>query len=200
MEENDLRVSGKKIVVGIVILMVSLTIFVRVLTGISKSNQKQANNSKVKQVSSNTIKTTVKKYSLGEIVDIEDWQITVISSEDKKVLKSLYGSKSTDNNYIVVKLKIKNKSNEARTLLTTATNTNSIYTRSILELYDGKATYVADYTLEDYVDNDFDIFFNKINPNTTITYNAVFETDSQSIQKDYYLRLYKKDNILLKIN
>ena len=199
MEENDLRPSGKKIIFGIIVLIVAFTIFIRVLTGISKSNQKQTGNIKTKQVSSNTMQTTVKKYSLGEIVDIGEWQITVISSEDKKTLKNLYGSKTTDNNYIVVKLKIKNKSNEARTLLTTATDASSIYTRSMLELYDGKATYVADYALEDYLDNDFDVFFSKINPNTTITYNAVFETDLLSTQKEYCLKLKDNNNILLKI-
>lgn len=145
----------------------------------------------------------IKIYEVGEIVNIGNWQLKVLGSEDKKILKSNYGSKTTENNYVIIKLQIKNLSNEAISLLTTASELTSssyqVYSRSMLELYDGKSKYIADYNLDNYVENNFNIMFSKINPNTTITYNAVFETDLTTTQKEYKLKLNNNDNILLKI-
>lgn len=186
-------------IIGIIIFFISIEIF---LGGMKKnSNSKTAETVSTKMQKQPTVKTKI--YQLGTTVSVGNWDITIEGSEDKKTLKSIWGNKTTENNYIIVKLKIKNTSNEACSLLTTKTeqteNHVGIYNRSILELYDGKSTYIADYNLEDYVDNDFDIFLNKINPNTTITYNAVFETDLPTTQKEYALKLSNNDKILLKI-
>lgn len=152
---------------------------------------------------STSTKSQTKTYNLGTTARVGDWEITVVNAEDKKTLKDSFGTKTTENNYIVVKLKIKNMSNEARSLLTYGTETTDnayhAYARSILELYDGKSTYIADYGLEDYADNDFDMMFSKINPNTTITYNAVFETGLPSSQKEYKLKLNDNDKVFFKI-
>lgn len=158
------------------------------------------------EIASTSIKSESKSkiYEVGEIVNIGNWQLKVLGSENKKILKTNYKSKTTENNYIIVKLQIKNLSNEPTSLLTTASeltsNSYQIYSRSMLELYDGKSKYVADYTLDSYVDNDFDIMLGKINPNTAIIYNVVFETDLPTTQKEYKLKVNNNDKIFLKIN
>lgn len=167
---------------------------------VENKNIQTSSSTKSKQTSTNS---ETKIYNAGTEVKLGNWQITVLGVEDKKTLKGSFTTKTTENNYIVVKLKIKNTSNEARSLLTNTTevttNSYNIYSRSILELYDGKSTYVANYQLEDYVNKDFDIFLNKVNPNTTITYNAVFETDLPSNQKEYKLKLNDNDKVFIRI-
>lgn len=186
-------------VMGVIILFVIMEIFIG---GIKKISNKET----VKPINAETKKQSTvqaKTYQVGSIVKAGNWEIIVEGSEDKKTLEGIWGNKTTENNYIIVKLKIKNISNEPCSLLTTKTeqteNSFGIYSRSILELYDGKSTYIADYNLEDYANNEFDTFLNKVNPNTTITYNAVFETDLPTTQKEYKLKLNNNDKILLRI-
>lgn len=195
------KLSSIKIIIGIIIIFVGLNGFVGAIKSYTKKEEVQTSSSTKKQ--KEITKVGSKTYNLGTTVRLGSWEITVLNAEDKKTLKDSFGVKTTENNYIVVKLKIKNMSNQARSLLTYSTETtNNVYyanTRSILELYDGKSTYIADYVLEDYVDNDFDMIFSKINPNTTITYNAVFETDLPSSQKEYKLKLNDNNEVFLKI-
>lgn len=198
-ESNKNKSSIISVAIGVIVLFVIMEVFVG-------GTKRLSNNKTVETYSSKTniqSVTQAKIYQLGSVVKVGSWEITVVGSEDKKTLKSIWGNKTTENNYIVVKLKIKNTSNEPCSLLTTKSeqteNSVGVYTRSVLELYDGKSTYVADYNLEDYADNEFDIFLNKVNPSTTITYNAVFETDMTTTQKEYKLKLNNYDSILLKI-
>lgn len=185
-------------VAGIVLVVIAC-----IITGVTYESDNENINTSSKATKSIVTTTKSKEYALGEKVKVNNWEITVLGSEDKKTLKNSYSSKTTENNYVVVKMKIKNLSNEANSLLTTesklTSQSYSIYTVSELELYDGKSKYTADYNLESYVNKDFNTLINTINPNTSITYYAVFETDKPTSEKDYKLKLKGNNNILLNI-
>lgn len=189
------------IVIGIILLIWGFLSGVSGLAGIHNSREQatqSSNNNVIVQ------KKASKTYNVGETVNIDGWQITVLGSEDRKNIGNEWQQKSTENNYIIVKLKIKNISNNPVSLLTTksqvSSNSFSILTQSILQLRSGNKTYIADYELEDYVENEFDVFLDKINPNTTIVYNAVFETDLPTTEQYYKLMINDNDEIYLKIN
>lgn len=189
------------IVIGIILLIWGFSSWIRGLTGIHVSKEQTT------QSSSNNVivqKKASKTYEVGKTVNVDAWQITVLGSEDRKTIENGWQQKSAENNYIIVKLKIKNISNNPVSLLTTksqvSNNSFSIRTQSILQLRSGNKTYIADYELEDYVENEFDVFLDKINPNTTIIYNAVFETDLPTTEQYYKLMINDNDEIYLNIN
>ena len=104
-------------VIGIIILLLSLGMILNNVSN-NTTTTTTAYNSTLKSTST---KSETKVYNLGTTARVGDWEITVVNAEDKKTLKDSFGTKTTENNYIVVKLKIKNMYNESRSLLTYST-------------------------------------------------------------------------------
>lgn len=134
------------------------------------------------------------EYSINEAVITDSWKIEVLSVENTKILD--YGGlsqKTTENNYLLVKMKLKNISDKPITPTKDETDLHlhytTIQTRSIFELKSGNATYYSNQFLEQYVEDNYFALGNAINPNTEIIYTAVFETDKPSTESQYILEI-----------
>ena len=83
------------------------------MSGISTSDNKSTSSNSKTTSSSTSSKTKV--YDVGQPVKIGQWEITVLEAEDTQSLGTVY-PKTTENNYIIVKMRIKNLSNENKNL------------------------------------------------------------------------------------
>ena len=178
------HIDDKKAGIIIVIILILVSFF-GIITNSDTSNT-STKNSKT---------SSLMYYNIGDVVNYKDWEIKILNVDNTKQLDE---TMKTNNNYIVVELEMKNLQDEASSPLTTkrelTTSSYSIYTKSIFEIYAANKTYVASENLESYVDNNFNILFDKINPNTTVKYKVVFETDFTTDDKNVTFGISNSNN------
>ncbi len=120
-------------------------------------------------------------YKIGDVVTVGDFEYTVLEVSDTKSLGSNpYLKKETENNYIVVKVTVKNIGSEAKT----------IYTDMFELKDDNDIAYESDGTLGLYVNEGGDGFLlEELNPNISRTGYVVFETPITNLEAQFDLRV-----------
>lgn len=150
------------------------------------------------EVNSKKVTENSKVYKMGTIAEVGNWEVQILNVENKKNIAEELNLQNTEDNYAVVKLKIKNLSKEPSSLTTTKVDDNTIFLQGIFYLTDEEKTYYPNHNLESYI-NDFNIYLDKVNPNTTIEYSAVFETDLPTTEKEFLLKLEDYNNTFFRL-
>jgi len=120
-------------------------------------------------------------YKIGDTVSVGNFEYTVLEVSDSNVLgTNPYLKKETENNYVKVKLSVKNIGNEAKYI-----------DNRMFELSDKKGSkYSADSTLDMYANESGEnFFFEEINPGITKSAYVVFETPSANSEVHYELKV-----------
>ena len=213
MEKKDNSNRNAWIIWGIIFVVIIGYFVISVLIGIATTIMSiDTTNTSTSVSSRNTIATSNKNtkttpshtYNMNEIVKTDYWQVQILSVENKKELKrEFFGSKKTDNNYLLIKMKLKNLSNEPNCPTRGITSTTSSYfkieTSSIFEVHSGTAKYYSDMELGNYISNS-NTLFDTINPNTEVEYTVAIETDKPSTESNYILEIHDDSSYVTKIH
>lgn len=111
---------------------------------------------------------------MNEVVTVGDWQFTITKAENTKFLGSTFLNETTDYNFVVITLVVKNISNTEKTLW----DDNMVYHRGNNSYECNSAAIVLDngfYLLED------------IGAGLSKTISVVYEITSESMETDYIL-------------
>lgn len=118
-------------------------------------------------------------YESSKAEKADNFEYKIVSVQNKKTIGEKYLNKSTENNYVVVKVELVNKSKEAKMI-----------DYSMFKLKDSADTeYVADPILAVYVDSKSHFSLKKINPNIKINGYVVFEVPKSSKGEKYTLTI-----------
>lgn len=185
---------------GIISAMSEFIIETASTSSTTSSNSKASSSTSSK----NTTTSSSHTYNMNEVVKTDYWQIHIISVDNKQELKRrYYGTKKTNNNYLLIKMKLKNISNQPNQptrSITSVTNTSvGFQTSSIFEVHSGSAKYYSDYELESYIEDNYTLMFDTINPNTEVEYTVVIETDKPSTESSYILEVHDDSSYITKI-
>lgn len=191
MNNDNKNIDNKTVIYLAIIVFVLMVIFV--IVGSNSTNVNYKNNDTIKEVF----------YNINEEVKTDCWQIQILSVDNKSKVNDGYNIKETTNNYLLIKMKLKNISNNpaspTRSIKSITNNSIGVMTSSIFEINNGVSNYYTNNELEMYIPNNYLMLWDTINPNTEVEYTAVIETDKQSTECNYILEVHDDSSYVTKI-
>lgn len=146
-----------------------------------KNTTPTSTNSSTSNNSTQPTQQAKKEFKIGETVKAGDIEYTVASVQDKKSIgQNEFTMKNTENNFIVLKVSVKNMGDKSKTIDT-----------NMFKLKDFKGTtYSADAGIAMYANEVGKSFFlQQVNPNITTTGFVVFETPTKNADTPYILEV-----------
>jgi hypothetical protein len=169
MAENEIRTSNNRgtIIIVIVIIVIIVGIYA------SSKNDDSTNIDSPAEVSADEVAPVTKSgpepvvevtptYAIDEAVTAGDFDITASSPEVVTEIVGEYSTLETENQYVIVTLRVKNNDTEPRDV-----------SGSMFTLYDADK---RKYTSADISSDNF-IVYETINPGLSVTFRVAFETE-----------------------
>ena len=168
----------------LILIVVMLFVVPRLCNSINGSSSSSTNSSS-NSSSSNRV------YGMNETVIVKDLGFVILDVYDTKQIGNDYLGEKTEYNYVVVKIRITNYSNEEKYI----SDSNFYY-------YRGENKYDADYSGIYLKDEDNGFYINEtIGAGLSKTISVVYEIPSEHLETDYILAKdgFKKEKIYLKV-
>ena len=118
-----------------------------------------------------------KVYGIGELVTVGDVEYTVNSFETTTRVGNEYFGKDANDIFVILNVTVTNKGNKAITV-----------DSNFFTLLRGEAKFEADSSTSLYANDDAKFFLSKVNPESTLTGNVVFDV-AETIANDPELQL-----------